>query len=139
MNEVVTKFQKLWKKHPKIVICVAAGVLIGIVVGIVALPLTLGAVGLGAIGPVAGGAFAGVQAAGWVTAGSLCATVQSIAMGGSVTIAALTMAGAAVTGGVSFGALGALLGKRFEQSRNDGERLDAILDEIAELNFELSV
>ncbi len=103
----------MWEKHPEVIICCAAGVILGIVLGSVFLPLCIGAVGLSAIGPVAGGAFAGAQAAGLVTAGGLCATVQSIAMGGNIAIAALITSGAVVTGGASLGTLGALLGKRF--------------------------
>ena len=64
-----------------------------------ALPTTLFLVGLSPVGPVAGGMFAAAQAAGSVTAGSLWAVGQSIAMGGSVgTAAGVTATSSAICG-----------------------------------------
>ncbi len=45
--------------------------------------------GLGPRGPVAGGIFSPFQSIGWVRAGGVLSTAQSIAMGGSVTTAAV--------------------------------------------------
>ena len=103
------------------------GAAIGVSVGFVALPLALGAAGLAAAGPVAGSFFAGAQAAGWVTAGGALATAQSIAMGSSVVTAAIITGSATVVGG----ALGTLLGEKFDKCSNDEERLAMILEEIS--------
>ena len=73
-------------------------ILIGATVGAVVLPATILILGLTPIGPVAGGIFAGFQAGGLVTAGGALATVQSIAMGGSVATAVGITATTTVTG-----------------------------------------
>lgn len=54
---------------------IGAATVVGGVLGAVALPAALSAIGLSAIGPVAGGAFAGAQAAGAVSAGGFWATL----------------------------------------------------------------
>ncbi|KAH8980745.1 hypothetical protein EDB86DRAFT_2978725 [Lactarius hatsudake] len=62
----------------------AAGALAGLFLLPLAAKIVLGLIGFSAIGPVAGSIAAGSQAAiGNVAAGSLFATLQSIAMGGA--------------------------------------------------------
>lgn len=67
---------------------------------IVSAPYLLGAVGLSAAGPVAGGLFASMQGAG-IVSGSIMATAQSVAMGGSIP-AIYTATVAAASSGISY-------------------------------------
>ncbi|KAH9036235.1 hypothetical protein EDB85DRAFT_1889048 [Lactarius pseudohatsudake] len=68
--------------HP---VVLAAGALAGLFLLPLATKIVLGLIGFSAIGPVAGSIAAGIQAAiGNVAAGSLFATLQSIAMGGAL-------------------------------------------------------
>ena len=76
----------------------------GVVAGAAVLPVTLSAIGLGMAGPAAGSLFAYAQAAGWVGVGSVFATAQSIAMGGSVATAT-TIKVATIAVGTAAGSL----------------------------------
>ena len=63
-------------------------------------PFLLGIAGLSAAGPVAGGLFASMQGAG-IVSGSIMATAQSVAMGGSIpTVYTATVA--MVSSGISY-------------------------------------
>ncbi len=57
-----------------------------------------------------------------MTAGGALATAQSIAMGGSVVTAAIITGGATAV----IGALGTLLGAKFDRCKTDEERLVVI-------------
>ncbi len=60
-------------------------------------------------------------------AGSVLATAQSIAMGGSVATATVITSSATAV----FGALGTLLGAKFDSCKTDEERLAVIYEEIS--------
>ncbi len=70
-----------------------------------------------------------------MTAGGALATAQSIAMGGSVITAAIITGSATAAGG----ALGTLLGAKFDKCKTDEERLVVILEEISRREAELSI
>ena len=67
---------------------------------VVSAPYLLGAIGLSAAGPVAGGLFASMQGAG-IVSGSIMATAQSVAMGGSIP-AIYTATVAVASSGISY-------------------------------------
>ncbi|KAH9046770.1 hypothetical protein EDB84DRAFT_1464251 [Lactarius hengduanensis] len=82
----------------------AAGAVLGVVLTPIVTPALLGLIGFSAAGPVVGTAAAAIQAGiGNVAAGSLFATAQSVAMGGSIPTV-ITAIGAGVGAVIGAGA-----------------------------------
>ncbi|KAH8994542.1 hypothetical protein EDB92DRAFT_1849784 [Lactarius akahatsu] len=89
---------------PRNLFMAAAGAVLGVVLTPIVAPVFLGIVGFGAAGPIAGTAAAAIQAGiGNVAAGSLFATAQSVAMGGSIPTV-ITAIGAGVGAAIGAGA-----------------------------------
>ena len=109
-------------------IAIGVGVAVGATLGFFALPMVLAGIGLTAVGPVAGGIFAGLQAGGSVTAGSVWALGQSIAMGGSALAAGGITTGAVVGLGALGGGVAGFLTKKI-----DDTNISELEDLIAQL------